>query len=311
MTSSSTSRILQQWSYGWDNYTSAPFVAIADDDIIFHLKVTAFLLFNLSGSTHGNQSPMGRPYLIGSKDQGYHRPSTDFRLGLLPPPLPSHLQVTPFLLFNLSGSAQANATSPHGRPYLMGSEDQGYHRPSTDSPIGQANQSPMGRPYLIGSKDQGYHRPSTDFLLGRRAYAGNFMVQLPLLLPRGAVRGYREAVGAAHPKMAGGYDEAVQWWAEHGGQYRDQIAHTVMGNYLWNNEKDKMEFAMEWTDHTPIPRVGVHLPYTNLFKDLGGSPVDPASKLNLSFVQTAAHYQRETICHSLPPGSFNETRKRY
>ncbi|CAI5472959.1 unnamed protein product [Closterium sp. Yama58-4] len=207
-------KILQQWSYGWvDNYTLAPFVAIADDDIIFNLKVT------------------------------------------------------PFLLFNLSDPSQ-------------------------------------GRPYLIGSKDQGYHRPSTDFLLGRRAYAGNFMVQLPLLLPRGAVRGYREAVGAAHPKMAGGYDEAVQWWAEHGGQYRDQIAHTVMGNYLWNNERDKMEFALEWTDHTPIPRVGVHLPYTNLFKDLGGSPVDPGSKLNLSFVQTAAHYQRETICHSLPPGEL-------
>ncbi|CAI7832724.1 unnamed protein product, partial [Closterium sp. NIES-54] len=211
-------KILQQWSYGWvDNYTSAPFVAIVDDDIIFNLKVTPFLLFNLS-------------------------------------------------------------------------------KPSQDN-----NPTPMGRPYLIGSKDQGYHRPSTDFLLGRRAYAGNFMVQLPLLLPRGTVRGYREAVGAAHAKMAGGYDEAVQWWAEHGGQYRDQIAHTVMGNYLWNNEKDKMEFAMEWTDHTPIPRVGVHLPYTNLFKDLGGSPVDPGSKLNLSFVQTAAHYQRETICHSLPP----------
>ncbi|CAI5981412.1 unnamed protein product [Closterium sp. NIES-65] len=318
-------KILQQWSYGWvDNYTSAPFVAIADDDIIFNLKVTPFLLFNLSDPSQGNQSPVGRPY-------------------------------------------------------------------------------------LIGSKDQGYHRPSTDFLLGRRAYAGNFMVQLPLLLPRGAVSGYRDAVGAAHPKMAGGYDEAVQWWAEHGGQYRDQIAHTVMGNYLWNNDKDKMEFAMEWsdhtpiprvgiefamewvdhtpiprvgvhpphthrplqrpqgwnsqwsgattrpsrewacicpthtdlfkdlgggrrgglrsdltpipppcpslppfssqmefamewTDHTPIPRVGVHLPYTNLFKDLGGSPVDPGSKLNLSFVQTAAHYQKETICHSLPPG---------
>ncbi|CAI5962790.1 unnamed protein product [Closterium sp. NIES-64] len=302
-------KILQQWSYGWvDNYTSAPFVAIADDDIIFNLKVTPFLLFNLSDPSQGNQSPVGRPY-------------------------------------------------------------------------------------LIGSKDQGYHRPSTDFLLGRRAYAGNFMVQLPLLLPRGAVSGYRDAVGAAHPKMAGGYDEAVQWWAEHGGQYRDavgaahpkmaggydeavqwwaehggqyrevvgaahlkmaggydeavqwwalggawweiqrcsgcgapedgrgydeavqwyaehdgqyrdQIAHTVMGNYLWNNDKDKMEFAMEWSDHTPIPRVGIefamewvdHTPiprmefameverpqrpsrewacicptHTDLFKDLGG-----------------------------------------
>ncbi|GJP34559.1 hypothetical protein CLOM_g18992 [Closterium sp. NIES-68] len=205
-------KILQQWSYGWaDNYTSAPFVAIADDDIIFNLKVTPFLLLNLS---QGNSA----------------------------------------------------------------------------------------RPYLIGSKDQGYHRPSTDFLLGRRAYAANFMVQLPFVIPRGEIKGYRDAVAAAHPKIQGGYDGAVQQWVEKGGQYRDQIAHTVMGNYLWHNAKDKMEFALEWTDHTPIPRVGVHLPYTNLFKDLGGLPSD--SKLNLSFVQSAAHYQRETICHSLPPGEL-------
>lgn len=33
-------KILQQWSYGWaDNYTSAPFIAIMDDDVVLNLKV--------------------------------------------------------------------------------------------------------------------------------------------------------------------------------------------------------------------------------------------------------------------------------
>lgn len=33
-------KILQQWSYGWaDNYTTAPFIAIMDDDVVLNLKV--------------------------------------------------------------------------------------------------------------------------------------------------------------------------------------------------------------------------------------------------------------------------------
>lgn len=38
-------KILQQWSYAWaDNYTTAPFVAIIDDDVVFALKVRARLI---------------------------------------------------------------------------------------------------------------------------------------------------------------------------------------------------------------------------------------------------------------------------
>ncbi|CAI7798988.1 unnamed protein product [Closterium sp. NIES-54] len=52
-------KILQQWSYLWaDNNTAAPYVAFIDDDIIFDLKVTPGLLFNLTD---------GKPYVIGSE----------------------------------------------------------------------------------------------------------------------------------------------------------------------------------------------------------------------------------------------------
>lgn len=34
-------KILQQWSYFWaDNYTTAPYIAIIDDDVILNLKVS-------------------------------------------------------------------------------------------------------------------------------------------------------------------------------------------------------------------------------------------------------------------------------
>ena len=33
-------KIFQQWSYLWaDNYTTAPYIAVVDDDVIFNLKV--------------------------------------------------------------------------------------------------------------------------------------------------------------------------------------------------------------------------------------------------------------------------------
>ncbi|GJP78960.1 hypothetical protein CLOP_g9218 [Closterium sp. NIES-67] len=53
-------KLVQQWSYLWaDNYTRAPYVAIIDDDVIFNLKVTPGLLFNLTD---------GKPFIIGSQN---------------------------------------------------------------------------------------------------------------------------------------------------------------------------------------------------------------------------------------------------
>ncbi|GJP83340.1 hypothetical protein CLOP_g13505 [Closterium sp. NIES-67] len=68
-------KILQQWSYLWaDNYTTAPYIAIIDDDVIFNLKVTPGLLFNLTDES---------PYVIGSrqKQMNHWVPSTHYFVG--------------------------------------------------------------------------------------------------------------------------------------------------------------------------------------------------------------------------------------
>ncbi|GJP30813.1 hypothetical protein CLOM_g7143 [Closterium sp. NIES-68] len=68
-------KILQQWSYLWaDNYTTAPYIAIIDDDVIFNLKVTPGLLFNLTD---------GKPYVIGSRNtqRNHWLPSTRWLVG--------------------------------------------------------------------------------------------------------------------------------------------------------------------------------------------------------------------------------------
>ncbi|CAI5961508.1 unnamed protein product [Closterium sp. NIES-64] len=77
-------KILQQWSYLWaDNYTTAPYIAIIDDDVIFNLKATPGLLF----TRHD------RRLAVRDWQQGH--------------------AVTPGLLFNLT----------NGKPYVIGSKN--------------------------------------------------------------------------------------------------------------------------------------------------------------------------------------------
>ncbi|CAI5526181.1 unnamed protein product, partial [Closterium sp. Naga37s-1] len=68
-------KILQQWSYLWaDNYTTATYIAIIDDDVVFNLKVTPGLLFNLTE---------GKPIVIGSRNAQRNNwlPSTRWLVG--------------------------------------------------------------------------------------------------------------------------------------------------------------------------------------------------------------------------------------
>ncbi|CAI5531965.1 unnamed protein product [Closterium sp. Naga37s-1] len=93
-------KILQQWSYLWaDNYTTAPYIAIIDDDVIFNLKVTPGLLFNLTDSL---------PYVINSKNTQ----SDNWKPFHSPLPTPSTTAL-PGLLFNLT----------NGKPYVIGSKN--------------------------------------------------------------------------------------------------------------------------------------------------------------------------------------------
>ncbi|CAI5961554.1 unnamed protein product [Closterium sp. NIES-64] len=170
-------KILQQWSYLWaDNYTTAPYIAIIDDDVVFNLKVTPGLLFNLTE---------GKPIVIGSRNAQRNNwlPSTPSPSLLSPSPLPPlpclpSPQVTPGLLFNLT----------EGKPIVIGSRN------------AQRNN------WL----------PSTRWLVGQHAYFANFMVQLPFVFPRDVLPRFREHVGELHrDKFGKSFDKAFKTQIAH------------------------------------------------------------------------------------------------
>ncbi|CAI5473999.1 unnamed protein product [Closterium sp. Yama58-4] len=206
-------KILQQWSYLWaDNYTTAPYVALIDDDVIFNMKVTPGLLFNLTN---------GKPYVIGSAQR----------------------QLDHWL-------------------------------------------------------------PSTKFFVGEDKYFANFMVQLPFLMPTSVLPKFRSHVANLHKDKGGTFDSAFKWFSERGPRFeRTQIAHTTIGNYMWAFAHDEVHWALEWTNHTPIPRVGVHLPYTQPFR-VATNHNDNAPRVIKTYVQVAAYYSHEGVCHALPDGEL-------
>ncbi|CAI7928378.1 unnamed protein product, partial [Closterium sp. NIES-54] len=205
-------KILQQWSYVWaDNYTTAPYVAIIDDDVIFNMKVTPGLPFNLTD---------GKPYVIGSAHQ------LDLWL------------------------------------------------------------------------------PSTQLFVGKDKYFANFMVQLPFLMPTNVLPRFRSHVANLHKDKGDSFDSAFKWFSKHGPWFKKtQIAHTTIGNYMWAYEHDKVHWALEWTNHTPIPRVGVHISYTQAFR-VATDHKSSASRVIKVYVQEAALYAHEGVCHALPAGEL-------
>ncbi|CAI7793350.1 unnamed protein product [Closterium sp. NIES-53] len=207
-------KILQQWSYLWaDNYTTAPYIAIIDDDVVFNLKVTPGLLFNLTDS---------KPIVIGSRN------------------------------------AQRNNWLP-----------------------------------------------STRWLVGQHAYFANFMVQLPFLFPRAVLPRFREHVGVLHrDKFGKSFDKAFKYFAERGPKFeRTQIAHTTLGNYMWAFTQDEVHWALEWTNHIPIPRVGVHIPYSWPFRE-ATNHTDNMPRVIKAYISVSGYFAHEAICHAFPPGEL-------
>ncbi|GJP78962.1 hypothetical protein CLOP_g9219 [Closterium sp. NIES-67] len=203
-------KILQQWSYLWaDNYTTAPYIAIIDDDVIFNLKVTPGLLFNLTN---------GKPYVIGSKQLQNH-----------------------------------------------------------------------------------HWKPSSWYFVHH--YFANFMVQLPFVFPRSVLPRFRQHTARRHKKS---FDAAVKNYAEHGPSFeKTQIAHTTLGNYMWFFANDSVHWALEWKqDVTPIPRVGVHVPYTQKFRDATLNNSAPEYRLVKAYVDVTGWYAHEAMCHAFPKGEL-------
>ncbi|CAI5517831.1 unnamed protein product, partial [Closterium sp. Naga37s-1] len=173
-----TPKLVQQWSYLWaDNYTTAPYIAIIDDDVIFNLKVTPGLLFNLTD---------GKPYVIGSRQ-----------------------------------------------------------------------------------KQMNHWVPSTHYFVGKPYYFANFMVQLPFVFPRDVLPKFRDHVTRIRDGKFASFDAAFLNFARHGPKFeRTQIAHTTLGNFMWAFTQDEVHWALEWTNHVPIPHEGVHMSYSTLLTHL-------------------------------------------
>ncbi|CAI5948338.1 unnamed protein product [Closterium sp. NIES-65] len=72
---------------------------------------------------------------------------------------------------------------------------------------------------------------------------------------------------------------------------------------MWAYAHDEVHWALEWTNHTPIPRVGVHLPYMQPFrvatKHSGNAP-----RVIKTYIQGGAHFSYEGVCHALPAGEL-------
>ncbi|CAI5985317.1 unnamed protein product [Closterium sp. NIES-65] len=163
-----------------------------------------------------------------------------------------------------------------------------------------------GKPYVIGSKRRqlDHWLRSTKFFVGEDKYFANFMVQLPFLMPTSVLPRFRSHVANLHKDKGGSFDSDFKWFSKHGpGYLRTQITHTTVGNYVWAYAHDKVHWALEWTNHTSIPRVGVHLPYTQPFR-IAMKHNDNAPRVIKTYIQGVAHCSHEAVCHALPAGEL-------
>ncbi|CAI7852811.1 unnamed protein product [Closterium sp. NIES-54] len=163
-----------------------------------------------------------------------------------------------------------------------------------------------GKPYVIGSAHQlDLWLPSTQFFVGKDKYFANFMVQLPFLMPTSVLPRFRSHVANLHKDKGDSFDSAFKWFSKHGPWFKKtQIAHTTIGNYMWAYEHDEVHWALEWTNHTPIPRVGVHISYTQAFR-VATDHKSSAPRVIKAYVQEAALYAHVGVCHALPTGELS------
>lgn len=65
----------------------------------------------------------------------------------------------------------------------------------------------------------------------------------------------------------------------------------------------QVHIVREWTEHTPIPRVAAHVPWTMKFY-AGTNYTDYSPKVTMLYVSVAMYYAQEGMCHSFPEGAI-------
>ncbi|CAI5961510.1 unnamed protein product [Closterium sp. NIES-64] len=365
---------IKQWSYLWaDNYTTAPYIAIIDDDVIFNLKPT----FPLPTSLHPPlpHFPRLSPHNLLSNLLS-NLPDSQLALMVRLPfviPNPASSLVLPPLTSLLSGDPRAtlsiSRTASHPFIFLSPVVVPPTHLSPLQVTPGLLFNLTDGKPYVIGSrqKQMNHWVPSTHYFVGKPYYFANFMVQLPFVFPRDVLPKFRDHVTRIRDGKFASFDAAFLNFARHGPKFeRTQIAHTTLGNFMWAFTQDEactchtlfimppspsplsiiptsalgarvdqprahptrgrahvllysahpppssppsspnsqVHWALEWTNHVPIPRVGVHMSYSQPFRTATNNS-DNAPRVVKIYVALAGYYAHEALCHAFPKGALD------
>ena len=71
-----------------------------------------------------------------------------------------------------------------------------------------------------------------------------------------------------------------------------------------SSSSSQVHWALEWTKRMPIPRVGVHLPYSMPFRKATNFS-DLAPRVVKLYVELAGYYSHEAICNAFPKGELD------
>ncbi|CAI5974529.1 unnamed protein product [Closterium sp. NIES-64] len=269
-------KILQQWSYLWaDNYTTAPYIAIIDDDVIFNLKVTPGLLFNLTD---------GKPYVIGSrqKQMNHWVPSTHYFVGK-PYYFANFMVQLPFVF--------PRDVLPKFRDHVTRIRD-GKFASFDAAFLNFARHGPKFERTQIAHTTLGNFMWA--FTQDEACTCHTLFIMPPSpsplsIIPTSAL-GARVDQPRAHPTRGRAH---VLLYSAHPPPSSPP-----------SSPNSQVHWALEWTNHVPIPRVGVHMSYSQPFRTATNNS-DNAPRVVKIYVALAGYYAHEALCHAFPKGALD------
>jgi hypothetical protein len=118
----------------------------------------------------------------------------------------------------------------------------------------------------------------------KKPYIGNFMVQVPLIVPRWAFSALRLEVEKIHGKQ---FDDVIADIAN------SELAmkfsqHSLIGNYLFHFHPEELHF-IQWGREQMFPHIGRHI---------GWEGEGPLKKRPDAYVKWAADAMRSGACHA-------------
>ncbi|CAI5496771.1 unnamed protein product [Closterium sp. Naga37s-1] len=297
-----TPKLVQQWSYLWaDNYTTAPYIAIIDDDVIFNLKVTPGLLFNLTD---------GKPFMIGSKSTQGKNWRTSSRYFVGPGRYHANFMVQlPFVFPRaVLPKFRDHVGQLHGRKF-GGSFDAAFKFWSIRGPIADRSHvahTTLGNYMWFFANDSahwafewesrtpiprvGVHIPHTHEF--RNASGASYETHTFLLPPFAPINPHGRHTGRLNGSLERPFHVSAC------------LCNSSPSFYLILPTPSQAHWAFEWESRTPIPRVGVHIPHTHEFRNASASAAGPPQRLVKTYVDLTGTYAHEGLCNAFPEGEL-------